>query len=123
MRPDRAERINATGACSNFVSIWKPERHDAANAKIAYTITIIRPTPLVRPTGSAMPDHLQSVNHDQYGGPDSGHDQIGPSCFVGYSPKERNGWQHQCSKDIAPEFPAGTIKWHRRDQRINGIDC
>src|SRR5699024_8749909 len=105
--------MKATGASSNLDSSWNPERHDAANANIAYTMTMMRPMPLVRPVVSAMPDHLQSVYHDQNGWAYCGHNQIGPTCFIGYPPEERYWGQDHCCENITPEFPTRTVDGHR----------
>src|SRR5699024_11863540 len=65
-RPETPDRINATGASSNFDSSWNPERHDAASASMAYTMTMIRPAPVVRSVVSAMTNYLQFVEHGGY---------------------------------------------------------
>src|SRR5690625_4308960 len=92
---------------------------------------MMRPMPLVLPdvsvvvrlaVFSAMPDHLQSVNHDQYGRADGGHDQIGPTSFISNPPKERDRGQDHCGDNVAPEFPTGSIDGHGRYQGVDGID-
>src|SRR5690625_8032628 len=90
---------------------------------------MMRPTPLVRLSDvgrlvvccSTMPDHLQSVNHDQDGGADGSHDQVGPTSFIGYSPKERDWGQDHCGENVTPEFPCRPVEGDEGDQGVGGI--